>query len=50
MMNDSNAVQEFNKFMNIFLNDKNTINQKIFNLLTLNDDELNDLICDDWVY
>ncbi len=44
MMNDSNVIQEFNKFMNTFLNEKNAINRKIVNSLDSSNDESDDII------
>jgi len=44
MMNDSNVIQEFNKFMSAFLNEKNAIDRKIVNSLDSSDDESNDII------
>ena len=44
MMNDSDVIQEFNKFMSAFLNKKNAINQKIVNSLDLSNDESDDII------
>jgi len=41
---NSDAVNEFDKFMNTFSSDKNAINREIFNSLTSTDDELKDLI------
>jgi len=41
---NSDAINEFNKFMNTFSSNKNAINCKIFNSLTLTDDELKNLI------
>jgi len=42
--NDSDVIQEFNKFMSAFLNKKNAINQKIVNSLDLSNDESDDII------
>jgi len=44
MMNDSNVIQEFNKFMNAFSNKKNAIDRKIVNSLNSSDDESDDII------
>jgi len=44
MMNDSNVIQEFNKFMNTFLNEKNAIDQKIVNSLDSSNDESDNII------
>ncbi len=44
MMNDSNVIQEFNKFMNTFLNEKNAIDRKIVNSLDSSNDESDDII------
>jgi len=41
---NSDAINEFNKFMNTFSNDKNAINYEIFNSLISTDDELKNLI------
>jgi translation initiation factor 2 alpha subunit (eIF-2alpha) len=41
---NSDAVNEFDKFMNTFSSDKNAINREIFNSLTLTDDKLKNLI------
>jgi len=41
---NSDAVNEYDKFMNTFSNNKNAINHKIFNSLILTDDELKNLI------
>jgi len=38
IMNNSNIIQEFNKFMNAFLSEKNAINKKIVKSLDLTDD------------
>ncbi len=38
IMNNSNIIQEFNKFMNAFLSEKNAINKKIVKSLDLSDD------------
>ncbi len=44
MTNDSNVIQEFNKFMSAFSNEKNAIDQKIVNLLNSSNDESDDII------
>ena len=44
MMNDSDVIQEFSKFMSAFLNEKNAIDQKIVNSLDSSDDESDDII------
>jgi len=44
MTNDSNVIQEFNKFMSAFSNEKNAIDQKIVNSLDSSDDESDDII------
>ncbi len=44
MMNDLNVIQEFNKFMNAFSNEKNAINQKIVNSLDSSNDKSDDII------
>ena len=44
MMNDSNVIQEFNKFMSAFLNEKNAIDWKIVNSLDSSNDEFDDII------
>jgi len=44
MMNDSNVIQEFNKFMNTFLNEKNAIDRKIVNSLDSSNDESDNII------
>jgi len=44
MMNDSDVIQEFNKFMSAFSNEKNAIDQKIVNSLNSSDDEFDDII------
>jgi len=44
MMNDSNVIQEFNKFMNAFSNEKNAVDRKIVNSLDLLNDESDDII------
>ncbi len=43
-MNNSDVIQEFNKFMSAFLNEKNAINWKIVNLLDSSNDESDDII------
>ncbi len=43
-MNNSNIIQEFNKFMNAFLSEKNAINKKIVKSLDLTDDQSDDII------
>ncbi len=42
--NDSDAVNEFNKFINIFFSEKNATNREILNSLTLIKNELKNLI------
>lgn len=42
--NDSNAVEEFDRFMNTFENDRNAINRIIVSSSTSKDDEPDDLI------
>ncbi len=42
--NDSDVIQEFNKFMNAFSNEKNAINQKIVNSLDSSNDESDNII------
>ncbi len=42
--NDSDVIQEFNKFMSAFLNEKNAIDRKIVNSLDSSDDESDDII------
>jgi len=44
MMNNSNIIQEFNKFMSAFSNEKNAIDQKIVNSLDSSNDESDDII------
>jgi len=44
MMNDSDVIQEFNKFMSAFSNEKNAIDQKIVNSLNLSNDESDNII------
>ncbi len=44
MTNDSNVIQEFNKFMSAFLNEKNAIDRKIVNSLNSSNDESDDII------
>jgi hypothetical protein len=44
MMNDSDVIQEFDKFMSAFLSEKNAIDQKIVNSLDSSDDESDDII------
>ncbi len=44
MMNDSDVIQEFNKFMSAFSNEKNAIDQKIVNSLDSSNDESDDII------
>ncbi len=44
MTNDSNVIQEFNKFMSAFSNEKNAIDQKIVNSLDSSNDESDDII------
>jgi len=43
-MNDSNVIQEFNKFMNAFSNEKNAIDQKIVNSLDSSNNESDNII------
>jgi len=42
--NDSDVIQEFNKFMSAFSNEKNAIDQKIVNSLDSSNDEFDDII------
>jgi len=42
--NDSDVIQEFNKFMSAFSNEKKTIDRKIVNSLDSSDDESDDII------
>ncbi len=44
MMNDSDVIQEFNKFMSAFSNEKNAIDRKIVNSLDSSNDESDDII------
>ena len=44
MMNDSDVIQEFNKFMSAFLNEKNAIDRKIVNSLDSSNNESDDII------
>ncbi len=44
MMNDSNVIQEFNKFMSAFSNEKNAIDRKIVNSLNSSNDESDNII------
>ncbi len=44
MMNDSDVIQEFNKFMSVFSNEKNAIDWKIVNSLNSSNDESDDII------
>ncbi len=44
MMNDSDVIQEFNKFISAFLNEKNAIDWKIVNSLDSSNDESDDII------
>ncbi len=44
MMNDSDVIQEFNKFMSTFLNEKNAIDRNIVNSLDSSNDKSNDII------
>jgi len=44
MMNDSDVIQEFNKFMSAFSNEKNAIDRKIVNSLDSSNDEFDDII------
>jgi len=44
MMNDSDVIQEFNKFMSAFSNEKNAIDRKIVNSLDSSDDESDNII------
>ncbi len=43
-MNDSDVIQEFNKFMSAFSNEKNAIDRKIVNSLDSSNDEFDDII------
>jgi len=43
-MNDSDVIQEFNKFMSAFSNEKNAIDQKIVNALDSSNDESDNII------
>jgi len=43
-MNDSDVIQEFNKFMSTFLNKKNAIDRNIVNSLDSSNDKSNDII------
>ena len=43
-MNDSDVIQEFNKFMSAFSNEKNAIDRKIVNSLDSSNDESDDII------
>ncbi len=43
-MNDSDVIQEFNKFMSAFSNEKNAIDRKIVNSLDSSDDESDNII------
>jgi len=42
--NDSDVIQEFNKFMSAFSNEKNAIDRKIVNSLDSSDNESDDII------
>ncbi len=44
MMNDSDVIQEFNKFMSAFSNEKNAIDRKIVNSLNSSNDESDNII------
>ncbi len=44
MMNDSDVIQEFNKFMSAFSNKKNAIDRKIVNSLDSSNNEFDDII------
>jgi len=43
-MNDSDVIQEFDKFMSAFSNEKNAVDRKIVNSLGSSDDESDDII------
>jgi len=43
-MNDSDVIQEFDKFMSAFSNEKNAIDRKIVNSLGSSDDKSDDII------
>ncbi len=43
-MNDSDVIQEFNKFISAFSNEKNAIDRKIVNSLDSSNDEFDDII------
>jgi len=43
-MNDSDVIQEFNKFMSAFSNEKNAIDRKIVNSVDSSNDESDDII------
>jgi len=43
-MNDSDVIQEFDKFMSAFSNEKNAIDRKIVNSLDSSNDESDDII------
>jgi len=43
-INDSDVIQEFNKFMSAFSNEKNAVDRKIVNSLNSSDDESDDII------
>jgi len=43
-MNDSDVIQEFNKFMSAFLSEKNAIDRKIVKSLDSTDDQFDDII------
>ncbi len=43
-MNDSDVIQEFNKFMSTFSNEKNAVDRKIFNSLDSSDKKSDDII------
>jgi len=44
MMNDSDVIQEFDKFMSAFLSEKNAIDKKIVKSLDSTDDQSDDII------
>jgi hypothetical protein len=44
IMNDSDVIQEFDKFMSAFSNEKNAVDRKIVNSLGSSDDESDDII------
>jgi len=43
-MNDSDVIQEFDKFMSAFSNEKNAVDRKIVNSLDSSDDESDNII------